>query len=180
MSISNKREIRKAVFALSSSVDSASIIITLTLLAGSGFAHLSPTPMIATTALAQEEESNTNTTAEAAITTTTNNTTAIMSNLNFSEFLELNNSTQSEEFASLFSSFMTDVNGTYTNPDIGFQIDLPTGWKGKEINFLIKSVFAAPGEINLLELEGEDFQDLATFMTILGIDEGTSNMIEEF
>ena len=179
MSISNKREIRKAVFALSSSIDSASIIITLTLLARSGFAHLSPTPMIATTALAQEEESNTNTTAEAAITTTTNNTTAIMSNLNFSEFSELNNSAQSEEFASLFSSFMTDVNGTYTNPDIGFQMDLPTGWKGKEINFLINTVFAAPGEINL-ELEGEDFQEPAVFMTILGIDEGTFDMIEGF
>jgi hypothetical protein len=129
-----------------------------------------------TTALAQEEENNT--TLET--TTTTSDTTTIMSNLNFSEFPELNNSTQSDEFASLFSSFMTDVNGTYTNPDIGFQIDLPTGWKGKEINFLIKSVFAAPGEINLLELEGEGFQDLATFMTILGIDEGTFNMIEGF
>ena len=175
MSTSNNRKIRKAFFALGSSVASASIIIiTLTLLAG-GFVLLSPTPMT-TTALAQEEENNT--TPEA--TTTTSDATTIMSNLNFSEFPELNNSTQSEEFASLFSSFMTDVNGTYTNPDIGFQIDLPTGWKGKEINFLIKSVFAAPGEINLLELEGEDFQDLATFMTILGIDEGTFNMIEEF
>ena len=177
MSASNNRKIRKAFFALGSSVASASIIIiiiTLTLLAG-GFVLLSPTPMT-TTALAQEEENNT--TLET--TTTTSDTTTIMSNLNFSEFSELNNSTQSEEFASLFSSFMTDVNGTYTNPDIGFQIDLPTGWKGKEINFLIKSVFAAPGEINLLELEGEDFQDLATFMTILGIDEGTFNMIEEF
>lgn len=175
MSTSNNRKIRKAFFALGSSVASASIIIiTLTLLAG-GFVLLSPTPMT-TTALAQEEENNT--TPEA--TTTTSDATTIMSNLNFSEFPELNNSTQSEEFASLFSSFMTDVNGTYTNPDIGFQIDLPTGWEGKEINFLIKSVFAAPGEINLLELEGEDFQDLATFMTILGIDEGTFNMIEEF
>jgi len=176
MSISNNRKIRKGFFALGSSVASASIIIiiTLTLLAG-GFVLLSPTPMT-TTALAQEEENNT--TLET--TTTTSDTTTIMSNLNFSEFPELNNSTQSEEFASLFSSFMTDVNGTYTNPDIGFQIDLPTGWKGKEINFLIKSVFAAPGEINLLELEGEGFQDLATFMTILGIDEGTFNMIEEF
>ena len=176
MSTSNNRKIRKASFALGSSVASASIIIiiTLTLLAG-GFVLLSPTPMT-TTALAQEEENNT--TPEA--TTTTSDATTIMSNLNFSEFPELNNSTQSEEFASLFSSFMTDVNGTYTNPDIGFQIDLPTGWKGKEINFLIKSVFAAPGEINLLEVEGEDFQDLATFMTILGIDEGTFNMIEEF
>jgi len=75
---------------------------------------------------------------------------------------------------------MTDVNGTYMNPDIGFQIDLPTGWKGKEINFLINSVFAAPGEINLLELEGEDFQEPATFMTILGIDERTFDMIEGF
>jgi hypothetical protein len=177
MSISNNRKIRKGFFALGSSVASASIIIiTLTLLAG-GFVLLSPTPM-ATTALAQEEENNTNTTPEA--TTTTSDTTTIMSNLNFSEFPELNNSTQSEEFASLFSSFMTDVNGTYTNPDIGFQIDLPTGWKGKEINFLIKSVFAAPGEINPLELEGEDFQDLATFMTILGIDEETFNTIEGF
>ena len=176
MSTSNNRKIRKASFALGSSVASASIIIiiTLTLLAG-GFVLLSPTPMT-TTALAQEEENNT--TPEA--TTTTSDATTIMSNLNFSEFPELNNSTQSEEFASLFSSFMTDVNGTYTNPDIGFQIDLPTGWKGKEINFLIKSVFAAPGEINLLELEGEYFQDLATFMTILGIDEGTFNMIEGF
>ena len=176
MSTSNNRKIRKASFALGSSVASASIIIiiTLTLLAG-GFVLLSPTPMT-TTALAQEEVNNT--TPEA--TTTTSDATTIMSNLNFSEFPELNNSTQSEEFASLFSSFMTDVNGTYTNPDIGFQIDLPTGWKGKEINFLIKSVFAAPGEINLLELEGEYFQDLATFMTILGIDEGTFNMIEEF
>ena len=175
MSISNNRKIRKGFFALGSSVASASIIIiTLTLLAG-GFVLLSPTPMT-TTALAQEEENNTTT----ETTTTTSDTATIMSNLNFSEFPELNNSTQSEEFASLFSSFMTDVNGTYTNPDIGFQIDLPTGWKGKEINFLIKSVFAAPGEINPLELEGEDFQDLATFMTILGIDEETFNTIEGF
>ena len=160
MSISNNRKIRKGFFALGSSVASASIIIiiTVTLLAG-GFVLLSPTPMTTTAALAQEEENNT--TLET--TTTTSDATTIMSNLNFSEFPELNNSTQSDEFASLFSSFMTDVNGTYTNPDIGFQIDLPTGWKGKEINFLIKSVFAAPGEINLLELEGEGFQDLATY-----------------
>jgi hypothetical protein len=104
----------------------------------------------------------------------------LMSDLNFSEFSEFNNSAQSEDFSSFFSSFMTDVNGTYTNPHIGFQIDLPTGWKGKEINFLINSVFAAPGEINLLELEGEDFQEPAAFMTILGIDEGTFDMIEGF
>jgi hypothetical protein len=170
-------EIRRAFFALGSSVANASIIITLTLLAG-GFVLLSPIAPMTTIALAQEEENNTNTTPEAI--TATSDTISTMSNLNFSEFPELNNSSaQSEELSSLFSSFMTDVNGTYTNPDIGFQIDLPTGWKGKEINFLINSVFAAPGEINL-ELEGEDFQEPATLMTILGIDEGTINMIEEF
>jgi hypothetical protein len=177
MSISNNMEIRKAFFALGSSVANASIIITLTLLAG-GIVLLSPIAPMTTIALAQEEENNTNTIPEA--TTATNDTIPTMSNLNFSEFPELNNSSaQSEELSSLFSSFMTDVNGTYTNPDIGFQIDLPTGWKGKEINFLINSVFAAPGEINL-ELEGEDFQEPATLMTILGIDEGIINMIEEF
>jgi hypothetical protein len=105
----------------------------------------------------------------------------LMSDLNFSEFSEFNNSASLEDFDSSFlSSFMTDVNGTYMNPDMGFQIDLPTGWKGKEINFLINSVFAAPGEINLFELEGEDFQEPATFMTILGIDERTFDMIEGF
>lgn len=100
----------------------------------------------------------------------------VMSDLNFSEF---DDSSQSEDFTS-FSSFFTDVNGTYLNPDIGFQIDLPTGWKGIEINFLINSVLAAPPEINLLELEGQDFPDPATLMTIVGIDEGTFNMIEGF
>lgn len=67
------------------------------------------------------------------------------------------------------------------NPNIGFQIDLPGGWKGKELNFLINSVFVAPGEINLIELEGEEtFQDLAALMTVFGIDEETFNVIEGF
>jgi hypothetical protein len=109
----------------------------------------------------------------------------LMSDLNVSQFSEFNSSRSSGEFASsLFSSLMTDVNGTYMNPNIGFQIDLPTGWKGIEINFLINSVFAAPDEINnLLELEGgreEDFLDIATMITILGIDEETFDMIEGF
>jgi hypothetical protein len=109
----------------------------------------------------------------------------LMSDLNFSQFSEFNGSRSSGEFASsLFSSLMTDVNGTYMNPNIGFQIDLPTGWKGKEINFLINSVFAAPDEINnLLEFEGgreEGLQDIATMITILGIDEETFDMIEGF
>jgi hypothetical protein len=50
---------------------------------------------------------------------------------------------------------MTEVNGTYMNPNIGFQINLPAGWKGIEINYEITSVFAVPGETNL-ELLGAE------------------------
>lgn len=106
----------------------------------------------------------------------------LMLDLIFPEFPDANNSGSLEGFdSSLLSSFMTDVNGTYVNPNIGFQIDLPRGWKGKELNFLINSVFVPPGEINLLELEGEEtFQDLAALMTVFGIDEETFDMIEGF
>jgi hypothetical protein len=108
---------------------------------------------------------------------------------NFSEFPEFDDFSQSEDFtpfsssSSSSSSFMTDVNGTYVNPNIGFQIDLPTGWKGLEINFLINSVFAVPGETNLELLKGEggvgeDFQEPATFVTIMGIDQETFNTLE--
>lgn len=95
----------------------------------------------------------------------------LMLDLIFPEFPDANNSGSLEGFdSSLLSSFMTDVNGTYVNPNIGFQIDLPGGWKGKELNFLINSVFVPPGEINLLELEGEEtFQDLAALMTVFGM-----------
>lgn len=42
-------------------------------------------------------------------------------------------------------------------------------------------MFVAPGEINLLELEGEEtFQDLAALMTVFGINEETFDMIEGF
>jgi hypothetical protein len=71
---------------------------------------------------------------------------------------------------------VSEVNGTYVNPNIGFQIDLPTGWKGTEINFLINSVIAVPGETNLLEPIA--IQEPATFMTILGIDQEGFNMLE--
>jgi len=62
------------------------------------------------------------------------------------------------------------------NPNIGFQIDLPTGWEGTEINFLINSVIAAPGETNLLEPLA--IQEASTFMTIQGIDQEGFNMLE--
>jgi hypothetical protein len=188
MSISkNRGRRRKTLIAWSSTCSgtSASIIIALTLLAG-GFVLITPTLMA--TALAQEG----NTSTGAATTTTTDTTTEAspppppgielspQPDLNFSQFPEFDDSPQSEDFAS-FSSFFTDVNGTYMNPNIGFQIDLPTGWKGIEINFLINSVFAVPGETNLeLLKEGEAFQEPATFMTILGIDQESFNMLESF
>jgi hypothetical protein len=102
---------------------------------------------------------------------------------NLSAFPEFDDFSQSEDFTPFSSSsFMTDVNGTYVNPNIGFQINLPTGWKGVEINFLINSVFVVPGETNLEPLKeggvGEDFQVPASFMTIMGIDQETFNRLE--
>jgi hypothetical protein len=64
------------------------------------------------------------------------------------------------------SSLMPDVIGMYSNPDIGFQLDLPKDWKGKEIKFLVNTVFAAPPEVDLSEL-----QVPGTFMIISGINQ---------
>jgi len=154
-----------------------SILISFTLVTGS-FILITPTLIAA--ALAQE--GNNNTTTEGAATTTEASSPLSQPDQNFSEFPEFDEefSPQSEEDLSPFlSSFMTEVNGTYMNPNIGFQIDLPTGWKGIEINFLINSVFAVPGETNLELLEeGEDFQEPATFMTIQGIDQESFNELE--
>jgi K+-transporting ATPase c subunit len=136
------------------------IIIALTmLLTGSGFVLLiSPTLMVS--ALAQEEGITT------IISTTTTEASPPppgiealpQSNLSFSEIP------------------VSEVNGTYMNPDIGFRIDLPTGWQGIEINFLINSVIVAPGETN--PLESLALQEPATFMTIMGIDQEGFNMLE--
>ena len=166
MSRNNGRRRKKPQIAWnSSSTHSGSsmpaIIIGLMLLTGSLVLIITPT-LMTTTALAQPDQ-------------------------NFSEFPEFDDFSQSEDFtpfSSSSSSFMTDVNGTYVNPNVGFQIDLPTGWKGVEINFLINSVFAVPGETNLELLKGggggvgEDFQVPASFMTILGIDQETFNTLE--
>jgi hypothetical protein len=166
MSISRRKN--KIIAIATQSILAAILIIVVS--------NMSTTPIsattIATTPLSQSgSDNNTGVTSS-----------GLMSGLNFSEFSGFNNSDSSEDFdSSLLSSFMTDVNGTYVNPNIGFQIDLPTGWKGNEINFLINSVFAAPEEINLLELEGEEaFQNLPTLMTVVGIDEETLDMIEGF
>ncbi len=153
---------------------SVSILISFTLITG-GFILITPTLIIAAVA----QEGNNNTTSESATTTTEG---SLQPDLNFSEIPEFDGEfAQSEEgLSSLLSSFMTEVNGTYMNPNIGFQINLPAGWKGIEINFLINSVFAVPGETNLGLLgEGEeDFQEPATFMTIQGIDQESFNELE--
>jgi hypothetical protein len=152
---------------------SVSLLISFTLITG-GFILITPTLIAAAVA----QEGNNNTTTEGAATTTEG---SLQPNQNFSEFPEFDEefSQSEEDLSSFLSSFMTEVNGTYMNPDIGFQIDLPAGWKGIEINFLINSVFAVPGETNLdLLEEGEDFQEPATFMTIQGIDQDSFNELE--
>jgi hypothetical protein len=157
---------------------SVSLLISFTLITG-GFILITPT--LITAAVAQE--GNNNTTIEGSDSTTEASSPSLQPDQNLSEFPEFNEeefSPQSEEdLSSFFSSFMTEVNGTYMNPNIGFQIDLPTGWEGIEINFLINSVFAVPGGTNLeLLTEGEDFQEPAAFMTILGIDQESFNELE--
>jgi hypothetical protein len=167
------------------------IIIALTTLLTSGGFVLIITPTLMTTALAQEVI--TATTGAATITTDTITDATSpppgiefspQPDLNFSEFPEFDDFSQSQDLAFPFpSSIMTDINGTYVNPNIGFRIDLPVGWKGVEINFLINSVFAVPGETNLELLKegegaGEDVQEPATFMTIMGIDQESFNTLE--
>jgi hypothetical protein len=71
---------------------------------------------------------------------------------------------------------VSDVNGTYMNPNIGFQIDLPTGWSGKEINLLVYSVIAAPGDTNLLEQLA--LEEPSTYISIMGIDQEGINILE--
>jgi hypothetical protein len=63
-----------------------------------------------------------------------------------------------------------DVNGTYVNPKLGLQIDLPTGWTGKEISFIMNSVIASPQGVDL-----ESVEEPGTAMTIQMIDQETVN-----
>ena len=63
-----------------------------------------------------------------------------------------------------------DVNGTYVNPELGLQIDLPTGWTGKEISFIMNSVIASPHGVDL-----ESVEEPGTAMTIQMINQETVN-----
>lgn len=93
-----------------------------------------------------------------------------MSEQNFTNFSEFNNMTESA-MPNLFSH---DVIGTYIDSDIGYQIDLPKDWKGKEINFMMNMVFAAPQEINI-----EDIEQPGTFITIFGLDKNYVDMLTD-
>ncbi|MGH9925409.1 MAG: hypothetical protein ACREAS_01005 [Nitrososphaera sp.] len=174
MSISKDRGRRKKpliTWSGSSTCNRASlltttIIIALTTLLIIGGFVLINTPTLMASALFQEGITTIATTGAAATTANTTTETSPapgiessspQPNLNFSEFP------------------VSEVNGTYMNPNIGFQIDLPIGWKGIEINFLINSVIASPGETNLLEPLA--FQEPSTFMTILGIDQEGFNIL---
>ena len=46
-----------------------------------------------------------------------------------------------------------DINGTYLNPDVGLQVDLPQDWNGKEITFLLDMVVAAPPGVEIESME---------------------------
>ena len=61
---------------------------------------------------------------------------------------------------------LPDINGTYVNPDVGFQVDLPNDWNGKEITFLLDMVVAAPPGIEIESMEAE-----GTAMIIQVLDE---------
>lgn len=93
-----------------------------------------------------------------------------MSEQNFTNFSEFNNLT---DFA-MPNFFFRDVNGTYIDSDIGYQIDLPKDWKGKESKFMMNMVFVAPEEINL-----EDIEEPGTFIIIFGLDKEYFDMITD-
>lgn len=97
--------------------------------------------------------------------------TEFMSNLqNFTNLSKFDSSTDFE----MPQFYFPDVNGTYIDSDIGYQIDLPKGWKGKEMNFMMNMVFASPEEINLEEIE-----EPGTIMTISGLDKEYFDMLAD-
>lgn len=57
-----------------------------------------------------------------------------------------------------------DINGTYANPNVGLQVDLPKDWNGKEITFLLDMVVAAPPGI---EIESIDEPGTAMIIQVL-------------
>ena len=140
---------KKPLITLRSTI--VSIVISFTLITG-GFILITPT----LTAAAFAQEGNTITEDSAATTTEGSTPPGIepspQPDQNFSEFSEFGEeefSPQSEEdLSSFLPSFITEVNGTYMNPNIGFQINLPTGWEGVEMVQETTNVIAAPAGSN--------------------------------
>ncbi|MDR4512823.1 MAG: hypothetical protein MRJ93_14080 [Nitrososphaeraceae archaeon] len=92
----------------------------------------------------------------------------LMSEQNFTNFSEFDNLT---DFA-MPNLFFQDVSGTYIDSDIGYQIDLPKDWKGKESKFMMNMVFASPKEMNL-----EDFEQPGTSIILFGLDKEYFEML---
>jgi hypothetical protein len=122
-------------------------------------------------ALIQDRITTISTARGAAVTTanTTTETSALPG-------LESSSSVTSQPNVNVTEIPVRDVNGTYMNPNIGFQIDLPPGWNGKEINLLVYSVIAAPGDANLLEQLA--LEEPSTYISIMGIDQEAINILE--
>jgi hypothetical protein len=91
-----------------------------------------------------------------------------MPDLNFS------NSPESESSLGIASPGfnLPDVNGTYVNSEVGLQIDLPNGWTGKEISFLMNSVIASPQGADI-----EAYEEPGTVMIIQMINQEAFNQL---
>jgi hypothetical protein len=74
------------------------------------------------------------------------------------------------------SPAVPEVRGTYKNDIIGFQVDLPAGWSGKELKFIVNTVIASP-KGNQSE---SDVLRPNTIMTISGIDAASLQRLANF
>ena len=75
------------------------------------------------------------------------------SDLNLSKFFDFESPSPSITDFEAPEIYFPDKKNTFTNSGIGFQVELPKDWKGKEIKFRNNMVFAAPQDINLEKLE---------------------------
>lgn len=73
-----------------------------------------------------------------------------------------------------FYSNIPDLNGTYINDEIGFQINLPLNWTGKQMSFLTDMVMVSPNGIDLESIETPEIM-----MTINTINEEYFNMFSD-
>jgi hypothetical protein len=90
-------------------------------------------------------------------------------------FKELNITDANSSYSGA-SSLASEVSGTYKNDIVGFQVDLPPGWSGKELKFLVNTVIASPK--NYQSESGVLRPD--TVMTISGIDSAALQKLADF